>query len=161
MVNEPMQAQENDLDGLIAFDMSMSGLDATMFLPDRSTQGVDPSLQLDDITAIYTLKVGRGFAMTIREENRSLDGIKADWERDMVWRHEIISEDAETIIVKRSLPGGDMEHYHFVMSKPSDQAPILMRSDAMQEFSLSQVERMLNSARTFQWNTEPIALVQH
>lgn len=161
LVNEPMQAQESSTAGLVAFDMGASGMDATIYVPDRSTRGVDPSLHLDEITAIYTLNVGKGFAMTIREEERSLESFQEDWDRDPVWQYEVVSEDSESIIIRRSLPNGEMAHHHFVMSRPNGMHPILMRSDPMKEFSLAQVERMLGSAKTFEWKAQPLALEQH
>jgi hypothetical protein len=128
-------------------------IDGKIHLPDVSKRGVTPTMIFNDITGMLDVKVGRGFHIQMREQPQDLESLKSEWSFDPVWTHEVIQEDSEHILYSKQLPDGSMQQFHFLALIQDADRAMLIRSASMEEFDKEQAVMMLESARTFTWNS--------
>ena len=147
-------AQSTPSADMVTLDLSAHGNLKEMSVPARKSQGVDPSISIDDVTGYVSVTIGRGFQLLIREEPTSLQDIRQEMENEMMWENKILASDSESMLIERSLPDGSMSQYHFTAVMASAGSNIVLRSNPMGEFNQKQAERMLECAKTLTISTD-------
>lgn len=132
--------------GMVTVDLSPYGLDARMVVPGRQRTGVDPSVMLDENTSHLRVRSGKSYNVVLREEPTDMEMIKEDLTQDLMFTNEILSDDGHSILYKRSLPDGSMALFHFATVVDDGQRRVVLKSDALGEYSQPQAERMRESS---------------
>jgi len=147
-------------EAMVALDLSEFVPLVEISVPDRSQQGVDPSVAMDELSGYITISAGKNFQMVVREEPTTLEDIRQELENEMMWTNTITPIEGHSMVIERALPDGSMAQHHFASVLPGVGGNIILRSDPMGEFSKKDVDRMLNSALTLKTETG-LALKKH
>ncbi|NNC83011.1 MAG: hypothetical protein HKN79_05490 [Flavobacteriales bacterium] len=160
-VSEEVVAEEapKPVKGLTTLDLSAHGPFSEMMVPDKSGSGVDAQVEFDDVTGYLNIRVGKRFQMLIREEPTSLKDIRGQLSDDLMWQNEILAEDEQSLLLKKSLPDGTMEQFHFAAVLAGVGSNVVLQSDPMGEFTQADIERMLYCAKTLK-GSNGLALAQ-
>lgn len=156
----PSSTSTATLEVLVPIDLTAYGPLVQIDVPDRSKQGVDATVTMDDLSGYLAIRAGKNFQLLLREEPTTLEDIRQEIENEMMWQNTITTFEDHSMIIERSLPDGSMAQHHFASVLPGVGANIIVRSDPMGEFSKKDVGRMLRSALTLQTETG-LALASH
>ena len=140
-------------EALVPIDLTEFGPLVRIDVPDRSKQGVDPTVTMDELSGFLAISAGKNFQLILREEPTTLEDIRQEIENEMMWKNSITPFEEHSMIIERSLPDGSMAQHHFASVLPGIGSNIIVRSDPMGEFSKKDIDRMLRSALTFQTET--------
>jgi hypothetical protein len=140
-------------DALTPIDLTDYGPLVRIEVPNRSIQGVDATVTMDELSGFLAIRAGKNFQLVLREEPTTLEDIRQEIENEMMWQNSVTAFEDHSIIIERSLPDGSMAQHHFVSVLPGIGVNIVVRSDPMGEFSKKDVDRMLRSALTLETET--------
>ncbi len=103
---------------MVALDLSTFRPLVEISVPDRSQQGVDPTVNLDELSGYLTISAGKNFQIILREEPTTLEDIRQEIENEMMWENAITPIEEHSMIITRALPDGSMEQHHFASVLP-------------------------------------------
>lgn len=127
-------------------DLSPYGFLATIQIPD-TTIGL-PELNETNWGALE-IRVGRNYGISIQSGEGNMELLKKDLKEDLVFTNEIIAETPNSIIYKKTIKNTDIKPlYHFFYFDTIDGYIVEIKSLELEEYTLKDVEKMLESAKT-------------
>lgn len=159
LTSEASEKSSSVLSGMTELDLSPYTSFTAMMVPDKSRSGVDASVEVDEASGFVHIHAGKKFRITLRQEPTTLEDIKQELAHDLMWNNEVSGSDEHSIIIKKTLPDGSMEQFHFATVLPGVGSNVVLKSDPMGEFTLKDVERMIYCAQSLK-TSDGLALTQ-
>ena len=143
------KAEQQDLtapQGMRYFDISKTGMNAYVLIPDSTVGVLDTTVQSD---GKYLIKVGKDFQISITETNGDIAQQKADIVGDDVNKLKKYSvDDATTLMWESGI--GDMSEFHFYYINKLGERTYVFEDIKGEPFSEQAVQKMLDAAKKAQ-----------
>lgn len=138
-----------DVAGTATVDLSAHGLPLLLVPPDlQTTGGQAPAILWKDGPGVLEIKAGDHFGLTIAEEPGDPARLKADLDRDLLQKHELLKDTADLVVYRSSFPDDpSLVFIHFYqVIRTADRQFVVQDADGMR-FNEADIGVMRRSIR--------------
>jgi hypothetical protein len=140
------QLQANDS----LFHVDQAGYNFNIILPKDLMISSNPEIKVNEATGELNIRLGEHFWIVASQEKVDLSAMKAALSDDMLFKPEIIEENASSILYKRVLPDGTEYDYSFKSCSEISGKPYLFKTSEEGEFSKESVTKMKDAISSIQ-----------
>lgn len=145
---EKIQLAENDS----IFNVNESGFKFSIVLPKDLMINESPQIKMNTATGELHITLGEKFWIVASQEKGDVNKFKADMEDDMLFKHEIVEENTQSLMYKRVLPDGTEYDYSYKSCNDVSGIPYIFRTSEEGEFTKENVTRMKTAIGTVHAN---------
>lgn len=129
-------------------DLAKHDLPLVVDMGDLSTLGVDsPIVKWNEEFGHLAVHAGERFAITISEAPGDIPRLKADLDRDMLQKHNVIEETPERIVYRSQFPDEDLIFVHFHQVITVGDRSFVVEDAAEGRFNESDIRRMVGAVK--------------
>ncbi len=134
-----------NMEGMVEFDMSESGLACKLMVPDEDHAKMLPEMEFNEASGNYELKVGERFWFTIVEDEPDFEMKKADLQDDLLFKNDFLKDESGLLIYESTLPDESKSFVRFYMVREIGGIKYIFEDNQMGEFRRGDVDRMINA----------------
>lgn len=142
--SEKIQLSENDS----IFQVNEGGYKFSIILPKDLMINESPSIAMNGATGELHITLGDQFWIVATQEKGDINNFKSALADDMLFKHEVVEENAQSLLYKRVLPDGTEYDYSFKSCNEISGTPYVFRTSEEGEFTKDNVTRMRQAIGT-------------
>jgi len=144
VTTDKIQLSENDS----LFEVNDGGYKFSIVLPKDLMINATPDIVLNGATGELHITVGEQFWIVATQEKGDLNNFKSALADDMLFKHEVVEENSQSLLFKRVLPDGTEYDYSYKSCSDISGTPYVFRTSEEGEFTKDNVTRMKQAINT-------------
>lgn len=141
---EKIQLSENDS----IFKVNEGGYKFSIVLPKDLMINSSPSIALNGATGELHITIGEHFWIVATQEKGDVNTFKTEMANDMLFKHEVVEENTQSVLYKRVLPDGTEYDYSYKSCSDIAGTPFVFKTSEEGEFTKDHVNRMKQAIGT-------------